>query len=251
LVGEPFEVRSLHAMIHDEENKNNNFQKRILTTSINFIGGIMIKDKLKDIRYVNIKNKTSYSLMTAIGLVDTTIKRCQEVGHSAVCITENGNMMPALSLYDSCLKKGINSVIGGSLYFTESTNIKSKLIKANSITILAKNELGYRNSAKITSLGSLEEKFYSIPRIDTNDLETYKEGIIISSGGYNGIIEQAILHDRGYLKDFIVSLDPNVVKLKYSTTVINDLVKASSKEWNNNELMSIRTFLMRSLILMH
>lgn len=53
------------------------------------------------------------------------------------------------------------------------------------LILLAKNELGYKNLLKLTSISYLEG-FYYRPRIDKDDLEKYSEGLICTSACIGG-----------------------------------------------------------------
>lgn len=64
--------------------------------------------------------------------------------------------------------------------------------KYNHITLMAKNSIGHSNLCHLTSIGSLPENFYSRPRVRFTDLLENKEGIIVTSGCFVGMIPQAI-----------------------------------------------------------
>jgi DNA polymerase-3 subunit alpha len=64
--------------------------------------------------------------------------------------------------------------------------------KSNHVIVLAKNQQGYRNIIKLSSM-AWEDGFYYKPRIDMKLLEKYKEGLIVCSACLGGQIPRNIL----------------------------------------------------------
>lgn len=89
--------------------------------------------------------------------------------------------------------------------FLPFVEIKQKIINDEIITernfssrhliLLAKNEVGYRNICKLSSLAFLEG-FYVKPCIDFKALEEHSEGIICTSACINGPISKLILNNN-------------------------------------------------------
>lgn len=177
----------------------------------------LTEEELLKIRYTNLKAKTSYSLGTGVGLVKDHLKYSIKKGHEGTTIVDNGVMMASLDLYNQAQDsktlekngykgKKFPTVMGATLYITEDTNIKSKQNKASNITIYVKNEQGYKNACYLTSIGSIKEKFYSIPRIDFEDLFANKEGLIVTNGGFNGVITNPLMENAGQLKEIVLKI---------------------------------------------
>lgn len=61
------------------------------------------------------------------------------------------------------------------------------------MVLLAKNEQGYRNLAKLSSLGFLHGFYFGVPRISRKMVAEYKEGLIALTGGIYGDIPNTIL----------------------------------------------------------
>lgn len=192
------------------------------------------KEDLDKINYINLKNKTSYSLMTAIGVVKDHLSTCQEKGHSGLCITDNGVMMASLDQYNQCKSANFPAVLGNSLSIVPDTRMKHLLVKANNVGIYVKNFNGYQNASFLTSIGSENEKFYKTPRIDFHDLFENKEGLILTCGGFTGVISQAILQKKGLIKKVLLKNINN-------TNLIN-FVK-SNKEISLDQITEIMNLL--------
>lgn len=124
-------------------------------------------------------------------LVDAAIKD-KMLG---IAITDNGNMSGVMEFFDYVSrinnerrqkgKKPFKAIIGCELYVAPGAKEDKKLGKhcnGHSLTVLAKNYQGYKNLIKIVS-NSWTDGFYMRPRTDRADLEKYREGIIVLSGG--------------------------------------------------------------------
>ena len=204
------------------------------------------KEDLEQIKYINLKNKTSYSLMTAIGVVKDHLETCRNKGHAGLCITDNGVMMASLDQYNVCKNEKYPSVLGNSLSIVSNTELKNLLIKPNNIGIYVKNFKGYQNAAYLTSIGTVDEKFYKTARIDFFDLFDNKEGIMVTCGGFTGIISQAILQKRGLAKKYLIkNLDNNelidfINSIKdYSIDLISEIINKSKIDENNIKPMRL------------
>ena len=124
-------------------------------------------------------------------LVDAAIKD-KMLG---IAITDNGNMSGVMEFFDYVSrinnerrqkgKKPFKAIIGCELYVAPDAKEDKKLGKhcnGHSLTVLAKNYQGYKNLIKLVS-NSWTDGFYMRPRTDRADLEKYREGIIVLSGG--------------------------------------------------------------------
>lgn len=82
-------------------------------------------------------------------------------------------------------------------------SLRNSGYKYNHITLLAKNSIGHSNICHLTSIGSTPENFYTRPRIRMSDLLANKEGIIVTTGCFIGMIPQAIFRNTGEEKELV------------------------------------------------
>ncbi|MCK9289293.1 MAG: PolC-type DNA polymerase III [Acholeplasmataceae bacterium] len=73
-------------------------------------------------------------------------------------------------------------------------NEAHKHVYAKRVILIAKNQVGYKNLFKIIS-DSLTASFSDIPRLTRRTLEKYREGILVGSGGYAGMVFEAALNE--------------------------------------------------------
>lgn len=134
--------------------------------------------------FVHLHVHSEYSLLDAMCRTEELVKKCVEYKMPALALTDHGNLCGAIEFYKYAQEHGIKPIIGCELYVApKSRHTKSKEdgTKYYHVTVLARNETGYRNLVKLTSLGYLEG-FYYKPRVDKELLRRYSEGLIILSG---------------------------------------------------------------------
>src|SRR3989344_1818523 len=155
--------------------------------------------------FVHLHAHTEYSLLDgAVRLVDERGKPSELVKYvaaqkmPALAMTDHGNIFGAIEFYSACQKEGVKPIIGMEAYVSPGarTDRSGTLSSSNNhLTLLAKDNQGYENLMKLTSLSYLEG-FYYKPRIDWELLEKYHEGIIALSGCLKGKVAQTVLEGR-------------------------------------------------------
>jgi DNA polymerase-3 subunit alpha len=113
------------------------------------------------------------------------LKGLGAVKGNALAITDHGNMYGAMDFYFMANAVGLKPILGCECYITRGSRKdrdKNTTRRDNGhMTVLAKNDTGYRNLMKMVS-ASFIEGFYHDPRIDTELLAQYHEGLICLSG---------------------------------------------------------------------
>ncbi len=112
-----------------------------------------------------------------------------------MAITDHGAMFGAIDFYKACKANGIKPIIGCEVYVAprKRTDKDPNLdAKYSHLILLAKDNQGYKNLAKLVSIGYIEG-FYYKPRIDHEVLEQYHEGLICCSACLAGEVNQSIL----------------------------------------------------------
>jgi DNA polymerase-3 subunit alpha len=178
--------------------------------------------KKSKMEFADLHHHTEHSLLDAFGNVQTHVKRCVELGHSAVAMTEHGTLRGILALESACKKESIKPIFGCEFYVTkdhrakgltpeqsasvtaglkgaEATNRKKVLAESLGINerrhlvLLAENEAGIQNLITLSNIAN-KKGFYHKPRIDLELLEKYSEGIIVNSGCIGSVISASALN---------------------------------------------------------
>ena len=166
-------------------------------------------------------------MLDAICTTDGLVNAAFEYNMPAVALTDHGVMYGAMEFYKKAKAKGVKPIIGcetyiitkgsrfqkgkDSSYNIESGFIEEKTLNGNKNTkkkggyhhlvLLAKNKKGYDNLVKLTSIGHTEG-FYYKPRIDSEILKEYSEGLVALSACAGGVVAAHLVNnDYGQAKE--------------------------------------------------
>lgn len=150
--------------------------------------------------FVHLHNHSDYSVLDGAITVDKLISKTVQMGLPGIALTDHGNLFGAIEFYQSAKKHGIKPIIGQEFYLARNSRFdrdsKGKGKESSyHLILLAKNEAGYQNLMKLSSISYLEG-FYYKPRIDYEVLEKYSKGIICSSACIKGEIPDLILKGK-------------------------------------------------------
>ncbi len=156
-------------------------------------------DSMSSTRFVHLHNHSDYSLLDGAFRITDLVKSAKEMDMEAVALTDHGNLFGAMAFYREAVSRGIKPIIGMEAYITRG-DMRKKVQSRRSggydhLTLLVRNEEGYRNLLELSSLGYLEG-FYYKPRIDLNTLERFSGGLIGMSGCIQGGIPRLLLADK-------------------------------------------------------
>lgn len=144
--------------------------------------------------FVHLHTHSHYSLLDGMSKIGDLVKSAKGFGMKALALTDHGAMYGSIEFYKKCLDAGIKPIIGVEAYIAERTrgdkepNIDNKRYH---LTLLAKNNIGYRNLMKLVSAAYIDGYYYK-PRMDEEILRKHSEGIICLSGCPAGELAHAI-----------------------------------------------------------
>ncbi|HEX4607365.1 MAG TPA: DNA polymerase III subunit alpha, partial [Urbifossiella sp.] len=191
---------------------------------------------MADRKFVHLHLHTHYSLLDGFNRIPTLVEQTQKLGMNAVAITDHGNLYGAVEFYSKCREKGVNPIVGYEAYLAPGLRTEKKAARQGDayshLTLLAKNEQGFKNLIKLSSIAFLEG-FYYHPRIDREVLAAHKEGLVCLSGCLAGEFNQYILADkpkeakglaewfaRLFGKDFYIEIQNNGIGLQDQCTPV-------------------------------
>jgi DNA polymerase-3 subunit alpha len=145
--------------------------------------------------FVHLHVHSQYSLLDGASRIEDLINKAREYRMPALALTDHGNMFGAVEFYTRVLESGLKPIVGYEAYVAPGSRKDKKSLGIRDasfhLTLLAKDEVGYRNLMKLASSAYLEG-FYYRPRIDKEILSEYREGLIALSGCLKGEIPQLI-----------------------------------------------------------
>ncbi|MBL6760808.1 MAG: DNA polymerase III subunit alpha [Ilumatobacteraceae bacterium] len=151
---------------------------------------------------------TEFSMLDGASRIDDVVAKALEDGQPALGITDHGNMYGTLEFYKECRARGIKPIIGTEAYMAHDSRHERPARRGRMddsggdtdgghklyyhLTLLAENDIGYRNLIQLSSLAFLEGYYYK-PRIDWELLERYSEGLIATTGCLGGQVLQTLM----------------------------------------------------------
>ncbi len=174
----------------------------------------VLPDRLKEVPFSHLHNHSQYSVLQSTTEIKKLVKKAAAFGMPGVALTDHGNMMAAFGFvkevlsynktekarHEEALKNGEPSVekpmkpiVGCEFNVCRNHKDKSSKDNGHQIVLLAKNEKGYHNLAKMSSIAFIDG-FYYVPRIDKEVLLHYKGDLIALSGGLYSEIPWLILN---------------------------------------------------------
>src|SRR3989339_330010 len=149
-------------------------------------------------QFVHLHVHSEFSLLDGAIKIAELVKKVKELNMPAVALTDHGNMYAAVKFFIECKNNGIKPILRCELYLAPRTRLHKETKEDRSpfhLTLLAKNEEGYKNLVKLVSLASLEG-FYNKPRIDKELIEKYYKGLVCLSGCLQGEIGAHLIDNQ-------------------------------------------------------
>src|SRR6266511_699313 len=135
--------------------------------------------------FVHLHTHSEYSLLDGAARITDIFARAKELEMPALALTDHGVMFGALNFYDAGVQHGVKPILGVEAYVAPTSRFErapgENEEKYRHLTILVRNETGYRNLLKLVTDAHLEG-FYHRPRIDKELLAERSEGLIGLSG---------------------------------------------------------------------
>lgn len=158
------------------------------------------RDKVKldtVIPFSHLHVHSQFSILQSPASIKKILKKAKDDGMPAVAITDLGNMYGAFNAVAG-QDENFKVIIGSEVFVAEDRH-KQKFTKDDpdrrfQQVLLAQNQEGYHNLAKLCSLGFIEGLYAGFPRVDKELIQQYSENVIALSGGLEGEIPSLILN---------------------------------------------------------
>ncbi|MBM3335765.1 DNA polymerase III subunit alpha, partial [Candidatus Sumerlaeota bacterium] len=145
--------------------------------------------------FVHLHLHSQYSLLDSCIRFRELCEALQRMGMTAAALTDHGNLFGALEFYREMRAAGLKPIMGCEVYVA-TTNRHDRFgpqARAYShLILLARDYEGYRNLAKLSTLGYLDG-FYYKPRVDKEALAQHSGGLIALSGCTKGVLAVPLL----------------------------------------------------------
>lgn len=151
--------------------------------------------------FVHLHCHSHYSLLDGASTIPGLCVRAKQQGMPALALTDHGNLYGAMEFLREAKSAGIQPIIGIEAYVAPGRRGDRSLGGVSGqehsfhLTLLARDEAGFRNLVRLTSISFLEG-FYYKPRIDKDALAQHSEGLICLSGCVSSEFSDVLLHGK-------------------------------------------------------
>ena len=133
--------------------------------------------------FVHLRVRSEYSLIDSIVRLKDLTSRVASDSMPAVALTDFNNLFGLVKFYKLARSSGLKPIMGADVLIKYSNSQKP-----TNMTLLIKNEIGYRNLTKLISDAYLSKYTNAFPVIDFSWLKKLNTGLIALSGGREGEI---------------------------------------------------------------
>jgi DNA polymerase-3 subunit alpha len=137
---------------------------------------------------------TEFSMLDGAARVNDLVRAVAADDQPAVAITDHGVLYGVIDFMKAAKDVGVKPIVGIEAYLTPGSRFDRPPRREDRryhMTILAENEVGYRNLMKLSSRAYTEGYYYK-PRIDAELLAEYSEGLIATTGCLGGHVPQLL-----------------------------------------------------------
>lgn len=147
--------------------------------------------------FVHLHVHSHYSLLDGFGKPKDIVRTAAEQGSPAVALTDHGTMYGVVEFYKAAKEHGIKPIIGCEMYVAPKSRFDKSPGPENKpyhLTLLALNDVGYKNLMLLVSKAQLEG-FYYKPRVDHGLMKAHSEGLVALSGCLAGELARSVAND--------------------------------------------------------
>ena len=147
--------------------------------------------------FVHLHVHSEYSLLNGACRINQMMDRVNELGQTAIALTDHGVMYGCIDFYKAAKAAGIKPIIGCEVYVSRR-RMEDKIFGVDDesyhLVLLCKDRTGYENLCKLVS-EAFVHGFYKKPRVDLELLKQYHEGLIALSACLSGAVAKHLLEE--------------------------------------------------------
>ncbi len=143
--------------------------------------------------FVHLHVHSEYSLQDSVVRIPALVQQVAAAGMPAVALTDQGNLCALVRFYQAALAAGIKP-IGGAELWLHNPDQPTRPFR---LILLIQDDTGYHHLTDLISRSYQTGQQYGQPQIEPDWLTPENcTGLIALSGGRDGDVGQALIHDR-------------------------------------------------------
>ncbi|MBI2278973.1 MAG: DNA polymerase III subunit alpha [Candidatus Brennerbacteria bacterium] len=186
-------------------------------------------------KFTHLHVHSHYSLLDGLTKIDDLVARAKELGMHAIALTDHGNLYGAVEFFKAARAAGVKPILGVEVYVAPHGRLSKRPRMDETryhLTLLAKNETGWKNLIALVTQSYLEG-FYYKPRVDRELLAARAAGLVCLSGCVSSELarhlsakrfvdaeETAAWHKKVFGDDYYLEIQPHDPSLWESTAAL-------------------------------
>ncbi|WP_046078360.1 DNA polymerase III subunit alpha [Halomonas sp. HG01] len=142
--------------------------------------------------FVHLRVHSEFSLVDGLVRLKPLIKAAGNQGVPALALTDEANLFALVKFYGGAQGAGLKPIIGGDFWLA-NPNDEAHPYR---LTLLAMNDVGYRNLTELISRGWVEGQKDGVALLQRGWVLEQSEGLIALSGGREGDVGRHLLTDH-------------------------------------------------------
>lgn len=178
---------------------------------------------------------TFHSILEGAGSARDYIKLAEEMGHTAMAVTDNATLSGTFDFFQQCKSSNVKPIYGAEMLLNDNIGkFDNRDFEGDNfkVKVFAKNKKGFSNLNKLLYLANTEGYYKGEGRITTGWLLENKEGLIVSTSGLDSKLASMVLRGKENEAEAYV----NMLKLEFGENLIIELKFSkfvTQKQYNN------------------
>jgi DNA polymerase-3 subunit alpha len=181
--------------------------------------------------FVHLRVHSDFSMVDGLAKTKPIVAKAQALQMPAIAITDQMNLCGLVRFYGATHNAGIKPIVGAD-FWIRSPEFESE---PSRITILAKDNDGYKNLTLLISKAYQRGHVFHRPVIDRKWLVELKVGLIILSGAKDGDLGKALIKGNPNIVESVVSF----YKQHFSDNYYIELIRTNRPQEENYLHMAV------------
>ncbi|WP_342170025.1 DNA polymerase III subunit alpha [Rickettsia endosymbiont of Seladonia tumulorum] len=140
--------------------------------------------------FIHLRTQSSYSFLASALTTEKIVELASSYKMPAICLTDKENLFGSLEFALYAIKKGLQPIHGVILNIQYEANVFAEIL------LIAKDETGYKNLLKLSSITFTTNDRKICNHITFEDLKEYQEGLIALCCYTEGITGKCLLANK-------------------------------------------------------